>query len=105
VQQTIQRCGQLVSVAAMAVIGLALTGFFGLMYLSTAAHLYSQHLWWQPAVIAGTALLEFAILGLAILRAATMPGPRAMVDLFCVILIQFVFNMFFTAVFVPIPIL
>ena len=88
----------------MAVIGLALTGFFGLMYLWSAAHLYSQvHLWWQPAVIAGTAVLEFVILGLAILRAATR--PREMVDLFCVILIEFVFNLFFTAAFVPIPIL
>jgi hypothetical protein len=104
VQRTIQRCGQVVSFATMAVIGLALTGFFGLMYLWTAAHLYSQvHLWWQPAVIAGTAVLEFVILGLAILRAATT--PREMVDLFCVILIEFVFNMFFTAAFIPIPIL
>jgi hypothetical protein len=104
VQQAIQRCGQVVSVAAMAVVGLALTGFFGLMYLWTAAHLYSQaHLWWQPAVIAGTAVLELAVLGLAIVRAATT--PREMVDLFCVILVELAFNLFFTAIFVPIPIL
>jgi hypothetical protein len=103
-QQTIHRFGRVVGVAATAITGVALTGLFGQMYLWRAAFLYSQiHLWWQPAVIAGTAVLEFVVLGRATLRAATR--TREMDGLISVILVELVFNMIFTVAFVGVPLL
>jgi hypothetical protein len=105
VQCTVQRCGHVFGVAAAAVIGLVLTGFFGLMFLWTAAVFYFQaHLWWQPAVLAVTAAVELVFLGRAILL-ASMRRPRAVDGLVCVIVVEAVFNLFFAAVLVPVPLL
>lgn len=100
-QQALHCSCQVVAVACTAVIGVVLSGYFALLFLSAAAYLYSEeHLWWLPGLLVAITALEFVFLGRAIVSASK---SRDFVRLLAVILTELTLNIFFTPLLVGAP--
>lgn len=100
-QQALHGRCQIVAVACTAVIGLVLTGYFALLFLTAAASGYSEaNLWWQPGLLVAVVALELFFLGRAVVRAVT---SRDVIRLLAVILTELTLNMFLVPLLVGVP--
>lgn len=100
-QQALRGSCQMVAVAGTAVIGVVLTGYFALLFLTAAAYSYSEeHLWWQPGLLVTITALELVALCRALVMAST---SRDVVRLLAVILTELTLNIFCTPLLVGAP--
>jgi hypothetical protein len=104
-QRQALRCfGRLAAVTTVATIGVALTGAFcqGYLWKAQDPSRGAKHLFWEPESLVAITVLEFAVLGAFIIRAATR--AHAIGALGWAIFVLFIFNIVLTVALFGVPV-